>query len=277
VVVLWPACGGETLGLPTCVAAPPPGVETSLADAVHAQSRQHAFAVSCDVDASHLGSVAELCAISASNCAEWLSCSSGGHCPDYCADHAGTSCDGDRVVRCDYEVSAKSYGAVVEDCGAEGMHCVAGHCTTGIACTPTSLIVCNGTRIEACDGTLYSRDCGPDETCSGGDAGGLHFVGCVPPDRVCDAPSEPTCNGDTMNACFLGESISIDCSAPPYSGTCEWVGGGDTCVAAPGPCIDGDPDRCDGSTLEHCMLNQWRPVDCASIGFSSCTNGVCTK
>jgi hypothetical protein len=262
------------LGLPTCVAAPAPGVETSLVDALGAEVRQHAFAVSCDVDASHLGMTAETCAISASNCAEWLSCASGGHCPDYCADHSGDSCDGDRAVQCDYLVTAKSYGRVFEDCGAEGMHCVAGACTTGTACSPSTSVHCNGTRIESCNGTLYSFDCGPAEICVEGDVQGLHFVGCG--HQQC-TPSLPMCDGNTMNACFLGDAISLDCSQPPYSGTCTNVQGTNTCVAPPGPCSDGDPDHCDGTTLEHCMLNQWRPVDCVSIGFSSCANGICTK
>jgi hypothetical protein len=278
VVLLWPACGGETLNLPTCVPAPAPAVESTLEDSARDLVRQHAFEVSCGVLATHFGSNdASTCAGSATSCAEWLSCASGGHCPDYCADHPGTWCDADRVVKCDAAPSATSYGAIIEDCVAEDMHCVNGSCTTGTPCSPTALLHCNGTRVEACYGTLYSKDCAPSGTCVESDLqDGVQFFGCVPVDRVCSPPSAPMCDGNTMNACVFGESVSLDCTAPPYSGTCA-IEGGATCVAGPGPCTDGDADRCDGAVLEHCLLDQWWPVDCTTIGFSSCTNGACTK
>jgi hypothetical protein len=288
---LAPGCGGKATSFPSCVSGPTSAPDLQDQDSADvAWLRAHAFAVSCspwNVAASQgkepklpgVAGAATRCAAVATNCSEWLTCSSGGHCPDYCAKHPFWSCDGDRTIVCDFVVTDASYGAVWEDCAASGQHCRDGSCSTDRPCAPPSLLHCDGTRQVSCSATTgleYSRDCSysaPGATCSGISIGSATFVSCSAPQEQCTGATFPArCEGDIAVTCFLGVTLSVNCADRPYVGHCVTLLNGTTDCRpnAASDCTDGDPDRCVGDALETCDAGHYAPANCTTLGFRTC-------
>jgi hypothetical protein len=252
--------------------------------ALTATLRAHALAVSCSASGESgsdptfmpgSGQSAVECAAIATSCQAWLSCASGGHCPDFCPDFAWV-CDGDNVVVCDYLTPNGWYGTVREDCASEGMHCAQvgadATCTTGATCSPPQDYHCQGNAITRCqDGLVYSNPCGAGFSCMDFSLLGSPGAGCTstsaPP-----CSGQPYCDGTVAHGCFLGSvEETLDCASPALQASCIVAFGKVECLPTASQCMPGAPDHCNGDALSTCYNGKFQDADCTAIGFRTCS------
>ena len=211
------------------------------------------------------------CANRNQDCTDVLDCVTLGHGSEYCADHPGTTCDGDLLVPCPTATPADAALFTV-DCAARGMHCEAlngsASCTDGIHCDPKAeMPYCDGNRYyQFCDSTTelrYRFDCArstiANTTCRGS-------KGCVPSGPPCSANR---CDGDILVSCIVGEEVPLDCSQ--RASHCVDVGGNPTCVPIATECDYGkNVDACTDATLTTCLDGRLQSIDCSAIGLAAC-------
>jgi hypothetical protein len=210
------------------------------------------------------------CAAAASDCTTVLRCASLNHDPNYCAAHPDVSCDGDVIVPC---ASAAPFDWAIfsTDCAALGMHCAAvgGNvvCTDGVSCDPQALpAYCDGNSYVKCDKYThlrYSLDCRRSGIENATCRGEPNSVGCFPTGPPCQSTAD-RCDGNVRVRCIVDEEFRLVCPQRCDNGSCVEDG-----PACPSPA----PDACSGAAITTCANSTLVSIDCAALGFSTCTAG----
>ncbi len=216
------------------------------------------------------------CSNAGSDCTGVLDCVSRGHDGDYCAAHAGNSCDGDLLVQCNSPAPADPTLAdpalFTADCAALGMRCFdngggAASCSDGTTCDPGSPPSCDGNRYYlSCDSGTHLRyrlDCTlssvPDATCRAG----ASRTGCLPSGPPCAAAR---CDGDVRVTCLDGQEVRDDCAQ--VASSCNMAGGAPTCVRLVTQCSGNA--ACAGNAITSCPSGMSQTIDCSALGLSTC-------
>jgi hypothetical protein len=163
-----------------------------------------------------------------------------------------------------------------ENCAAMGQTCTVAGAT---AICSGSMGVCQGAGVS-CAGTEL-HDCDPDGGVDlGVDCASFGSGACVTPgacaaqgDAGCAATTVVTCAGDVATGCPSGTEESVDCSALlGATGSCSPSAAGRgwdvSRACAVGAC---GADSCAGTVLQSCVQGVPVSVDCATLGFSSCS------
>ncbi|MBX3188474.1 MAG: hypothetical protein KF819_15775 [Labilithrix sp.] len=149
-----------------------------------------------------------------------------------------------------------------------------GNCTA-TKCVGTKAVACNLSGAKSFDDGIDCAGYGARE-CDDRSGGGPR---CVPgPEaKACPASEPPTatCDGGKVTSCVASKQIVVDCQRlglgcdvtippPSYDPGQACVKGGAT------PCVEPD-DSCSETMLRSCGRGARKSVDCASLGFSTCT------
>jgi hypothetical protein len=213
------------------------------------------------------------CAKGASSCTDALTCASKNHGPDWCAAHAGPTCDGDVLVSC-----LGGWGLEQVDCTAFGQRCGtangAGTCTDGKTCDPTATDHCAGNLFVTCDSTTKlesSVDCSAlrsGGTCVDMRVNGSGTIGCFPSASASCGPDSASCDGAAAVVCLDGIQLRVECGQ--FASHCVVTNGKFDCVPDATSCTSSSPDSCSGTALQLCQNGSYVQVPCASLGLAAC-------
>jgi len=226
------------------------------------------------------------CAEHFTDCAAGRACVARGYGADYCAEHPGTSCHNDNVVRCD---STSAPAVSVDDCRAREMRCallpadstLQGECVADIQCRSPSVQYsswCEGDQVAACaSDRRHTRltncnDVLPGSACR--ERSGLFgpSAGCEHGSPQCNW-NGAICQGGMLQDCFMDRLFVTDC-ARRLGGPCVEYGVENgsrraACEPPPSPlCERGS--WCEGSTFAMCFEGRALRMDCQSLGFRTC-------
>ncbi len=198
--------------------------------------------------------------------------------PIYDSITNGDSCDGSKLTGC--MLDGWSYTV---DCARFDQECTVGG-NPGTAycdfpgCAPA---MCYGANEETCgvsgarylgvDCVLRGLECGTFSWDGGTSHGCLGGESCDPDafQDVCEGNVKVEC--DRLPDDVSGQIERRDCASRPFEKRCEV----DDCVATGTECDPDLPSTCAGSSVQLCDDGFVVSYDCSTIGFTSCSNGLC--
>lgn len=178
-------------------------------------------------------------------------------------------CSGGIAVSCD---EGPSGPASRVNCYELGVDCRVDAATSRAVCGPelacTDEVRCEGERLVYCRGEYRVTDCGALGLLCDPSSGGCAL------DEACVDGGSTRCDGDVLVSSGCSESgrrvVGHDLDCRRLGLTCDPIqlacGTGRAST-----CADGEAPTCDGSRVVYCLGGEMREIDCASIGFSTCT------
>ena len=145
--------------------------------------------------------------------------------------------------------------------------CALGSCDTADT-------ACNGSVLTQCDELegvrIFIRDCADAGLKCSASANG---ASCVSTGPACEAPR---CDGTTAVTCLGGHEVASDCAAILADSTCAVDQALETATCVLGNGCTPEAATCTGTVLNFCAAGLQQTLDCATLGFSTCSiDGHC--
>jgi len=214
------------------------------------------------------GSSSYACLVKTKGCAGIKTCanfwvSMGAPCGPGKKDSSCT--DKDTMVQCD---DSLAFHANCTKVFGVGCHSGSGQCGTGATCSGNTYTCKGSHRLRCVNGVeVYDEPCALHGlTCNKGLCAGSGA-----------ACTSSTCKGDVAQLCVNGFGKTLDCKALGAGFSCKTASWGAGCQQASecDPSTAKKSATCEGDKVVLCHAGKKVKVDCKSLGFSSCSNGLC--